>query len=105
MKKKILNFLDWLLFFWYKEPELKKCTKSCGASSGIHEGITFGRGKCNEYGYWDIPCYLCARSFEKKHPEHGMCWPFARDKNDKIVEGHVNRKYFRRIVHPKEFLA
>jgi hypothetical protein len=49
----------------------------CGASSGFCEEVTFGSGKLDTYGYWERPCALCARAFEKANPEFGSCWPFA----------------------------
>lgn len=50
----------------------------CGASSAMDESITFGSGELDDYGYWEFPCALCARAFEKKHPEYGSCWPFIK---------------------------
>lgn len=32
----------------------------CGCSTGIHEGLTFGRGELNYNGFWSIPCRVCA---------------------------------------------
>lgn len=32
----------------------------CSTSTGIHEGLTFGWGKLDEYGYWEFPCQVCA---------------------------------------------
>lgn len=48
----------------------------CKVSSGIHAGPTFGRGKLDHYGYWEIPCAICARDRERTYPEDGECWPF-----------------------------
>lgn len=48
----------------------------CGVSTGSHEGLTFGKGKLDEYGFWEHPCSLCARAFEKLQPEEAPCWPF-----------------------------
>ncbi len=47
----------------------------CGVSTGICGSLTFGRGRLDDYGYWEIPCAPCARATEKAHPEHGTCWP------------------------------
>lgn len=59
----------------------------CGVSGGIHEGPTFGRGKCDEHGYWEIPCRICAQKYEDENPgEQG--WPFegqAEEAEDKKV--------------------
>jgi hypothetical protein len=43
---------------------------------GIHEGLTFGRGRLDDFGYWSIPCAICARAHEKAYPESTPCWPF-----------------------------
>lgn len=52
----------------------------CGASSGIHEGLTFGRGTLCFNGFWSIPCAICARDYERRHPDAGPCWPFEDNK-------------------------
>jgi hypothetical protein len=55
----------------------KACSNpDCSASTGIHEGLTFGRGDLDEHGYWEIPCGRCARAWEAAHPEDAPCWPF-----------------------------
>ena len=41
----------------------------CGVSTGICGGLTFGSGKLDDNGYWEFPCYTCAREFEKRCPE------------------------------------
>ncbi len=67
---------------------------TCCASSGYAEEPTFGKNSPipeededewseswwgNDFqpfnGYWEFPCHLCARAFEKAHPEYGPCWP------------------------------
>ena len=55
--------------------------KECKVSTGIHDGLTFGSGELDEFGYWEFPCDKCARAWEKDCPEDGPCWPF--DKADK----------------------
>lgn len=49
----------------------------CGASLGIHEGPTFGSGQLDDNGYWEIPCYTCAREWDSANP-NAECpaWPF-----------------------------
>lgn len=32
----------------------------CSCSTGIHEGLTFGSGDLDQYGYWEKPCRICA---------------------------------------------
>jgi hypothetical protein len=51
--------------------------KKCGVSSGeIFDCLTFGSGKLSFSGYWEFPCGICARAWEKDHPgEHA--WPFT----------------------------
>ena len=63
------------------------CGRKCSASSGIHEGITFGNGELDEHGYWEKPCYVCARGWDVKfnnefYPSGESmtpAWPFKRD--------------------------
>jgi hypothetical protein len=50
--------------------------KKCGVSTGIHDGLTFGHGELDDNGYWEFPCYECAREWERLHPEDFPCWPF-----------------------------
>lgn len=49
----------------------------CATSTGFHEGPTFGRGMLDKFGYWEIPCVICARAFETDHPDV-QAWPFDR---------------------------
>jgi hypothetical protein len=37
----------------------------CGCSTGIHEGLTFGRGRLDRNGYWEFPCRVCAAEWDK----------------------------------------
>lgn len=50
---------------------------NCKVSTGIHDGLTFGTGDLDVYGYWEFPCSPCARAHEKNRPEDGACWPFT----------------------------
>ncbi len=51
----------------------------CKVSTGIHEGLTFGRGHLDRYGYWEHPCRACAEEWDAANPnsEYGPAWPFA----------------------------
>jgi len=62
---------------------MKGCRyEGCKVSNGIHGGLTFGYGELDKYGYWEYPCVICARAWEKKYPEEGPCWPFSEEKHD-----------------------
>ncbi|KKL84752.1 hypothetical protein LCGC14_1961570 [marine sediment metagenome] len=62
---------------------MKACGhKDCKVSTGIHEGLTFGRGELDDNGYWEIPCDICARAGEEKYPEQYPCWPFSREQDN-----------------------
>lgn len=50
----------------------------CTWSTGIHEGLTVGQGDIDFNGFWEIPCYECARNHERKYPEDGSIWPFEK---------------------------
>ena len=56
--------------------DLHKKACKCGWSTGIHDGPTVGRGKLNEHGYWQFPCYLCAREAEREHDWKNV-WPWS----------------------------
>jgi len=47
----------------------------CHVSTGIHVCLTFGTGELDDNGFWEFPCYECAREHEKQFPECGQCWP------------------------------
>ena len=51
--------------------------KNCGISTSIADFLTFGMGRLDENGFWEYPCYDCARAHEKEHPEDFPCWPFS----------------------------
>lgn len=56
---------------------IRPCGNSnCAVSSGIHEGLMFGRGTLDFNGFWSKPCAICARTYEQLHPEAAPCWPF-----------------------------
>jgi len=54
--------------------------RMCGCSSGIGPGSvkTFGHGKKDEFGFFDKPCYCCARVYQEKHGVNA--WPPKIDK-------------------------
>jgi len=45
----------------------------CYASSVICGQITFGRGRLDNNGYWEIPCRECAERFAETNPEYDVC--------------------------------
>jgi hypothetical protein len=49
--------------------------EGCKVSMGIHECLTFGTGKLSDSGFWEYPCWECAREHERQFPECGPCWP------------------------------
>jgi len=59
---------------------MSKCGHhDCRISSAMDDSLTFGRGELDDYGYWEIPCPVCARAWEKDHPEDGPCWPYTKE--------------------------
>lgn len=68
----------------------KECgNPKCGVSTGIHEGLTFGSGEL-DMGYWEHPCFICARAWEKAHPEDAPCWPYAEPSRDEMLIAEAN---------------
>jgi hypothetical protein len=53
--------------------------KNCKVSSNVFDIITFGSGSLDFNGFWEHPCYDCAREWEIKHPEDGPCWPHTKE--------------------------
>lgn len=41
----------------------------CSCSTGIHDGLTFGSGELSTGGYWQFPCYVCARAWDAERME------------------------------------
>jgi len=56
----------------------------CIASTGIHGLTTFGQGELDPNGFWEFPCYECARRYEAKYPDSGPCWPHTKEQVDKM---------------------
>lgn len=56
--------------------ELHKKICKCEWSTGIHDGPTVGRGELSEHGYWQYPCYLCAREAERERSWKNV-WPWS----------------------------
>lgn len=54
----------------------------CCVSTGIHDGLTFGSGKLDYNGFWENPCSVCARGYEKISPKDIPCWPFELKGNE-----------------------
>jgi len=48
----------------------------CHASS-FEDIPTFGSGELDEYGFWEKPCGICARKYERLTGIKS--WPFAKD--------------------------
>ena len=47
----------------------------CRISTSIDEvTLTFGRGELDEWGFWKIPCGICARAWEADNPGK-TAWP------------------------------
>lgn len=53
--------------------------ENCRISSGIHDYLTFGTGELSFSGFWENPCYECAREHERQFPECGFCWPHTSE--------------------------
>lgn len=73
----------------------------CHVSTGIHEGLTFGRGELDDFGFWEIPCERCARAAEQRNNvKFNTYWPFSKWQGnnvniadfDKLVESAKQAK-------------
>lgn len=58
--------------------ELRPCGNvGCSVSTAIDDvTLTFGLGDLDEWGYWEIPCVVCAEAFLKHSPDQ-LVWPVA----------------------------
>lgn len=57
---------------------------NCKVSSGIHDCLTFGTGRLSDNGFWENPCYECARAHEEQFPDCGPCWPHTDEQLKKM---------------------
>jgi hypothetical protein len=49
------------------EEKIPACgNPKCGCSTGIHQGLTFGSGELDALGFWQYPCPICAREWDKR---------------------------------------
>lgn len=52
----------------------------CSVSTGIHDALTFGSGRLDDYGFWEKPCDECARKAEiRDSAEVGSYWPHTEE--------------------------
>ena len=51
----------------------------CGGSTNIAEDPSFGWGKLDDYGFWEIGCSACARRYEQQNPGQ-KAWPYKEAK-------------------------
>lgn len=52
----------------------------CNLSTGICDLLTFGSGELDQHGYWENPCGICARDWERRYPDEGPAWPLPESK-------------------------
>ena len=73
----VCEFAHWIQTKSVCPPWLLDHSKCC-ASTGVHEGLTFGQGELDRNGYWSVPCEVCARSAEHRDGVPvGSYWPFV----------------------------
>jgi hypothetical protein len=53
--------------------------EKCKVSMGMHDFLTFGSGELSPSGFWENPCWKCARAYEKQFPDQGPCWPHKEE--------------------------
>ncbi|MFA5025042.1 MAG: hypothetical protein WC503_00845 [Candidatus Shapirobacteria bacterium] len=55
--------------------KIQSCGNICYVSTSIDEvTLTFGRGELDEWGFWEIPCEICAQNHKKAYP-NDLVWP------------------------------
>lgn len=57
---------------------------TCSVSTGIHDCLTFGTGELCDNGFWEDPCWECAREHEKQFPKCGPCWPHTESQRREL---------------------
>ena len=49
--------------------------EECGVSTFMDDQtLTFGSGELDDYGLWEKPCLVCARTYQSKQP-NAKVWP------------------------------
>ncbi len=52
--------------------------KDCKVSTSIDDiTLTFGRGELDDFGFWEIPCEICAQNHKDRFP-NDLVWPHLR---------------------------
>lgn len=62
----------------------------CCTSTGIHDGLTYGSGQLDSYGFWSRPCRKCAVYYQKEGEEPN--WPYKEEVVPDLVPPKVNNK-------------
>lgn len=60
----------------------------CRCSTGIHEGLTFGSGELDQYGFWEKPCRICAEQHDTE---------MAAGRRDELINEQV--AHYRGLGH------
>lgn len=62
----------------------------CKCSTGIHEELTFGSGKLDDFGYFQFPCAICAREWDRQRPEHlKKCLADEQERNRSLTPNQI----------------
>lgn len=61
------------------EKQLREC--GCMSSGGICGAVTVGKGELSNSGYWENPCWRCARAWDVVNPQYAPHWPYSVDKS------------------------
>ena len=72
----------------------------CSVSTGIHEGVTFGSGMLDPYGFWEKPCRECAVAWEKMYPHEAPCWPPDHFDVEKHLQQQAEEQEFWKKSYP-----
>lgn len=66
----------------------------CGGSTNIAEDASFGHGELDECGFWEFPCPVCARDYEREHPNENA-WPY------RLPNGESSKRFSRERILDK----
>lgn len=79
--------------------------EKCSTNTGIHDCLTFGRGKLDGNGFWSKPCVECARAYEQQFPEDGPCWPHTNQQLEQMGFLTENQRIFLDVVDQYQGIA
>jgi hypothetical protein len=80
-----------------------KCgNPECNCSSTIAEQVSFGAGRLDPNGFWEFPCWTCAKEFQHTYP-HYYVWPQSQAHADDLAAQNSSTYFDAQDARDAEF--